>query len=123
MALRVLEGNRPGCQTDSVQQATKRRLLALAAALWTGGYAAGYLNLVLEDDPTIPLLYLALLAAAIGLLLAAAVEPGRGWALVSAVVALVVAAGLALLSIGIFLAPALLLALLALVIRPDDPAR
>ncbi len=97
---------------------TTRQLLALFAALWTGGYLGLYFNTVSSQGSTPALWYLALLLVAIGLLVLAGTQPARTWAIAAAVVVLGLSTLVAILSVGVFLTPALLMAVLALVATP-----
>ncbi len=100
---------------------TTRRLLALFAAVWTGAYLGIYLDhrqtLGLEPSAW----YLGLVLVCGGLLLAVAAGPRRSWALGAALAALVLTMAIELPSVGWWLAPALLLALVALVVAPSAP--
>jgi hypothetical protein len=101
-----------------VRTSTGRRLLALFAAVWTGGFLAVYLNTVMGQGTQPATWYLLLLALAIGLLIAAASQPARSWALAAALVVLGLATLAGLLSIGLGLVPADLLAAASLVLPP-----
>ncbi len=100
-----------------------RRLLAIFAALWVGAYLGIYLNDVNSQGSEPADFYLLLLALAVALLVAVAIRPTRGWAMVAAVVVIALAAAIGAASVGVFLAPALLLALAGLMARPPPELR
>ena len=101
---------------------TRRRILAGAAALWVVGYLAVYLAIIADQGNSPAWWYVALLGAVIALLgIAAFGRPGRG-VLVSAVVLLGFATLIAMLSIGVFLTPALAAAVMSVATsRPATP--
>ncbi len=100
-----------------------RRLLAIFATVWVGAYLGIYLNAVNSEGNEPADFYLALLALAVALLVSVAIRPTRGWAMVGAVVVIALSAAIGAASVGVFLAPALLLALGGLMARPSVGAR
>lgn len=96
-----------------------RRLLAIFATVWVGAYLGIYLNAVNSDGNEPADFYLLLLAVAAALLVSVAARPTRGWAAVAAVVVIALTAAIGAATVGVFLAPALLLALAALMARPS----
>lgn len=92
---------------------TGRRILVAAAAVWVAGYLAVYFAIIAQQGNSPAWWYVALLVVVIALLgIAAFGRPGRGL-LVAAVVLLGFATMIAMLSIGVFLAPALVAAVAA----------
>ncbi|WP_213455475.1 hypothetical protein [Rhizomonospora bruguierae] len=100
------------------------RLLALTATIWAGAYLVGYLVLVSQDGGSPAWWYAGLIV--IGLAPLVAVLAGRlsRPALAASAILLGLAALLGLLSIGIFLLPAIACVIAAaLVLKPaSDPA-
>ncbi len=113
----------PGWHTGDVRGSSTRRLLAIFAAVWVGAYLGVYLNAVNSQGSEPADFYLVLLALALALLVAVAIRPTRGWAMVAAVVVIALCAAIGAASVGVFLAPALLLALAGVVARPSTETR
>lgn len=97
-----------------MKRSGKRLLFAVLAAAWTAAYLAFYLIVLASQGGDPAYWYLAILGAAIVLLGVAALRPAQAWPLVAAVALLGVATLLGLLTIGLLLMPAVLLAMLAL---------
>jgi hypothetical protein len=101
----------------------RARWLALAAAVWTVAYVAGYLVLVRREGNDPAWWYVGLIAIGLVPLIAATAGRSSRPALVASAVVLGLAALLALLSIGIFLVPAVVCgAVAAIVMRSRGPA-
>jgi len=96
---------RPRWHAGSV---SRRRILTAAAAVWVAGYLVVYLVIISRQGDGPPAWwYVGLLVLLVGLLAGAAIgDPGHG-VLMGTVVLLGFATLIAMLSIGIFLAPAL----------------
>lgn len=93
------------------------RLVSASAALWTVGFGVGYVVLIRGQDSPVAWWYLVVLAGAVVALAAHAAGRPRSFAVV-AVVILALAALVAILSIGVFLLPAVAAAVVAVVLRP-----
>jgi peptidoglycan/LPS O-acetylase OafA/YrhL len=92
------------------------RWLALAAVVWTGAYVAAYLVLVGQDGNGPAWWYVGLIALGTVPLIAVVAGRSSRLALVASVVVLGLAALLGLLSIGIFLVPAVVCAIVAAIV-------
>src|SRR5687768_15522072 len=92
----------------------RRQHLLLGAVVWVAGYLAAYLVIMYRQGDSSPAWwYVALLAVAAGMLaLVVAGRLGRG-SLLAAIAVLGFATVIGLLSIGVFLVPALIAAVLA----------
>jgi hypothetical protein len=90
------------------------RFLSLAPAAWTAGFEALYLAVVDSQGGSLAWWLIAALAAAVGLLIVAPVRSASGRPLlIAAAVILALSAAAGILSIGILLVPAVVLAAVA----------
>ena len=95
---------------------TAPRVITTVVAVWVAGYLALYLFLIHRSDATLAPWYVALLLVVLGLLaLAVARRPGLPW-LAAAVGLLLPATAVALATIGLLLVPALVTAVVALLV-------
>jgi hypothetical protein len=96
------------------------RLLAMGASLWAAAYAVAYVLVVRSQDDSPAWWYLGLVVAASILLAAAGLGAALRTAAVIGLALLTVCALLGLLSIGVFLLPAVIAAAVAVTRAPSQ---
>jgi hypothetical protein len=102
------------------------RVLAAASAAWILGYLVFYLWVIDSQGGTVAWWYLVLLAVGVLGLTAAAIPALDAWqrpALTAGFAASALATAVALMSIGVFLAPTVVASAVALVVRGRRQAR
>lgn len=97
------------------------RILAAAAAIWVAGYTVGYAALVRDQGDAPAIWYLVVLVTACVGFVVTTVQPSRPRPLVAAIALSACASVLGMLTIGVFLVPAILAGIAALAIRPRRP--